>query len=289
MFLDNISSELSSYNADTTTSFVSAFNYWKNQLLKFASHIFTWKVDGIPSREIETRLLLFGQCGIVRDKYNKLVAVRSNQYGITHYIDVFTDFNFATPIDSGSRKIDIDGVVIRNDDLWNGLYYMIHRYAVLLAHTEVTYLNVMINARDMKTYVASTNKVAESVKEFRRKLKKGDNDAIVDKSFIGLQVFDTKSNSMISSKELLDDRNNILRNFYEDIGVNKASTKRERLVVDEVESNNELLKLNLLDMFNCRKEGAEKIKNIFGVNCEVICNVDIDRDGDIEGGSNNED
>ena len=94
--------------------------------------------------------------------------------------------------------------------------------------------------------------------------------------------------------ELYDVRNNILNSYLELIGVRRANEKRERLVTDEVSANNSLLKLNLRDMFDCRKRGMDEVYRLFGVRGEVVCNVDLYGDGEIEskqqqeGGVNNE-
>ena len=279
------------YNGGATT-YPPYFKYWRNQLLKFANNIYTWEIEDIDSKQIENRLLLTGKCGIVKSG-GKLIAVEPMLNGVTDYFDTFTHFTYATPLhhsDGTGVVIGKNAVLIDNDNLRNGIYALIHRYAQMLAHTEVTFLNVLINARSGKVYVASTDKVAQSIREFRTKLYKGKNDVIVDKSFLGVEVHDEASGSPISIKDLMDTRNNILSNFYEDLGVQKNLNKKERMVVSEVESNNELLHLNLLDMYEQRKKGAEEITRIFGVPCSVKCNVDLNNDGEIteEEGLDNE-
>lgn len=270
------------YNGGDTT-YIPYFRFWRNQLLKFANNIYTWDIEGIDSKQIENRLLLTGRCGIVKEG-NKLIAVEPMLNGVTDYFDTYTHFTYATPLHHSTGTgvvIGKNGVLIDNDNLRNGIYALIHRYAQMLAHTEVTFLNVLINGRSGKVYVASTDKVAQSIRDFRSKLYKGKNDVIVDKSFLGVEVHDDATASALGIKDLLDTRNNILCNFYEDLGVQKSKDKKERMITNEVDTNSELLHLNLLDMYNQRLKGAREITRIFGVPCMVKCNVDIDSDGEI--------
>ena len=48
------------------------------------------------------------------------------------------------------------------------------------------------------------------------------------------------------------------------------------MVSAETAGDPELLKLNILNMFNCRKEGIKKINEMFGLNISVECNVNIE-------------
>lgn len=63
------------YNGGATT-YPIAYNFWKNQLLKFANNIFTWTINDIESKQIENRLLLIGCCGIVKPS-NKANSCRT--------------------------------------------------------------------------------------------------------------------------------------------------------------------------------------------------------------------
>ena len=63
------------------------------------------------------------------------------------------------------------------------------------------------------------------------------------------------------------------------------------MITDEVGANNSLLKLNIRDMFESRKKGLAEVERVFGISGEVICNVDLDDDGNMveeKGGAVNE-
>ena len=93
--------------------------------------------------------------------------------------------------------------------------------------------------------------------------------------FNGLEIEDMKTQNSMNVRELLDAQQLILSEFYEAIGINKTVEKRERLITAEADANKQLLKLNINNMFDCRKKGAEQINAMFGTNISVECNVEI--------------
>ena len=273
------------------------YKYWREVLFEYACKIFTYTgtiAEIIPQKEIEKRLLLSGKCGVNYTDDNTLIACNINLFGITHYYDQFTSYNYSTPLECGEREIGSTGVVIDNNSTRNSIQHIIHAYACQLAHAEVTLITSFINNRDTVAWTAISDKMAETAREYRAKMYEGKIDVCVDKGFSTLEMRNLATDKRQSYTELYDVRNNILNSYLELIGVRRANEKRERLVTNEVSANNSLLKLNLRDMFDCRKKGMDEVYRLFGVRGEVVCNVDIDGDGEIEskepqeGGAGNE-
>ena len=261
------------------------YRYWQEVLFDYACKIFSYTGDLaeiIPPQEIEVRLLLFGKCGINRNKRGDLLATNINLFGLTHYFDEFTSYNYTTPLESGERTIGKDAVLINNNTLRNGMSETIHAYACQLAHAEVTLLCAFINNRDTVSWTAISEQQAQSAREYRSKMYEGKIDVCVDKGFSTIQMRPLGTEKRLSYSELYDTRNNILNSFLELIGVRRANDKRERLITDEVQANNSLLKLNLTDMRDSRLKGLEEIERVFGVKGELVCNVDLDGNGSLD-------
>ena len=54
------------------------------------------------------------------------------------------------------------------------------------------------------------------------------------------------------------------------LGINNANTeKRERLITDEVEANNEMIEICSDVMLKAREEACKRINNMFGLNIKV--------------------
>lgn len=287
MYLDEIKN-MKTYRSGKP-QFSNSFRYWRNQLFNQVNKLFTWEGLPFPQKEIETRLALYGFCGVVKGN-NGMLACDINMFGLTDYYDEFTDLNFVTPLQNGSRKIHIDAVVVDNNTLRNATINIIDRYAMLLAHTEITFVNALVNGRASKTSIATSNKQAESIRQYQNKLYNGSTDVIVDSSFVGIDIKDNDNTYLKDIKSIYDVRQNILYSFYEDLGIKKNQQKRERLVSDEIEADTSLLKLNIKDMFEARKKAVTEINKIFGTSWTVKCNVDYDSDGivDIDGDSSTE-
>ena len=71
-------------------------------------------------------------------------------------------------------------------------------------------------------------------------------------------------------------REKLIKSFYSDIGVRSAFEKRNNTVQAEVEADTSLLLLNLSDMIDFRKKGAEQVNKMFGTNWSVHIAKEID-------------
>ena len=262
----------------SSTNYKVFYNYRKNQLLEYAMKLFSYKrlPDSIPDHEIDLFLYLYGHCGITRGrKDGKLIAVVPQLSDPTNYYDVFRKYTWATPIQSGQVYIDVSGVLIDNTKLHNPLYPLIHTTAARLAHIDTTIICTLVNARDTVAIKAISSKFAADAETYQRQKYNGVPSFIVDRGFSTIEFADCKTDRNFNIRELVDSQQQILSEFYENIGIAKTVEKRERLIAAETEPNGQLLKLNIMNMFECRKEGIRKVNELYGTDIEVVCNVDI--------------
>lgn len=261
-----------------STNYKSFYNYRVNQLLEYMMKLFTYKnlPESIPDHEIDLYLYLYGHCGIVKgNKTGKLIAVVPMMSDPTDYLDVFRKFTWATPIQNGQCYIDRTGIVIDNTKLHNSSYPLIHTTAARLAHIDVTMICTLVNARDTVAIKAISGKFANDARSYQMQKYNGNPSFIVDRGFSTIEFEDCKTDRSFNVRELADTQQQILAEFYENIGINKTVEKRERLISAEASADNQLLKLNIMNMFECRKEGIRKVNAMFGTDITVECNVDI--------------
>lgn len=245
--------------------------YWRQQLFERVMRLFVWENTGdVKPKEIEQRLILSGTCGITPYK-GKLTAFFGHFYGPTVYQDEFTNYIVHSPIFSKDYKVGKDITVIDNSALRNPVFPLIHHYAMLLAQNEVSLIDAMVNIRDISgTPIAQNENQRASILNYKGKLFEGKFDVVMDPAYLGV---DFKGSSSAANSQIIVDliqaKKDILSNFYSDIGIRSAFVKKSNTVESEVEADTTLLLLNLSDMLDSRKRGAEAVNKMFETNWTV--------------------
>ena len=275
MFLENLNEDLRKDYLDfqiKACTYTAKYDYWMEQLFERVMRLFVWKnTEEVQPKEIEQRLIISGHCGITKIKREQeLTAMFGTFYTPTKYYDEWKNYTVRCPIYSGQRTIGKDVTVINNNALRNPVMPLLNHYAQLLAHTEVTYIDMIINARDsIGIPVVTTEKQKQAVRNYQAKRFNGVFGAIADPSAIGINYTNGMAVNSENFKELWATRNNILKDFYTDIGVKAAFEKQSNTVDAEVRSNDTLLLLNLSDMLASREKGCEDVNKMYGRNWSV--------------------
>lgn len=278
--IDSTEGQKISRVARESCTYNAFYDYWRDNLFERIMRLFVWentytlednKVVGVKPKEIEQRLILQGQCGItIIPGETELTAMFGNFYGVSKYLDEKPNYTVRCPVYSGSRTIGQDIVVIDNCSLRNPSYELVHHYAILLAHNEVTFIDTMVNARDSGGIpVAGTEKQKQSIKQYLAKVFNGQYDVVTDIGNLGLQYAGSDRRTQQNIVDIWTTREKLLKSFYSDIGVKSAFEKRSNSVVEEVEADTSLLLLNISDMIKCRQDGCEAVNDMYGTNWTV--------------------
>ena len=278
-FMDTKEGRNISKLARESSTFNAFYKYWRELLFERIMRLFVWENTGdVQPKEIEQRLLLQGHCGITKlESDNHLTAMYGHFYGVTKYIDEWSNYTVRCPIYSGTREIGKDIVVINNNSLRNPAYHLVHHYAIILAHTEVTLVNCLVNARDAGGIpVVGTEKQKQSVAEYQGKIFNGQYGTVTDIGNLGIEYLGSDRKTGQDLMDIIETREKIIKSFYSDIGVRSAFEKRNNTVMAEVEADTSLLLLNLSDMIHYREKGAEEVNKMFGTNWTVHIAEEID-------------
>lgn len=278
-YLDTDEGRKISKLARESSTFNVGYKYWRELLFERIMRLFVWEgtdKENILPKEIEQRLLLAGHCGIAKYK-GELTAFFGSFFGVTKYIDEWKNYTVRCPIYSGKKTIDKDVVVINNNSLRNPAFMLVHHYAIMLAHTEVTLINCLVNARDSGGVpVVSTEKQKKSITEYQGKIFNGQYGVVTDIGNLGIEYMGADRRTTQNIMDIMEVREKLIKSFYSDIGVRSAFEKRNNTVQAEVEADTSLLLLNLSDMLKAREIGAEKVNNMFGTNWTVHIAEEID-------------
>ena len=253
------------------------YAYWRHSLFERVMKLFVWENTGdLKPKALEQRLILNGHCGIANYQ-GELTAFYGSFYGVTKYMDEWTNYIVRCPIYTAEKKIGTDVVVIDNNSLRNPTFELVHHYATMLAHTEVSLINCLINTRDSGGVpIASTEKQKASIKEYQNQIFNGKYGVVTDVGNLGITYAGSDRKTQQDLIDIMETREKLIKSFYSDIGVRSAFEKRNNTVQAEVEADTSLLLLNLADMLRCREKACEEVNKLFGTNWSVHVAKEID-------------
>lgn len=271
-------------------TFKKAYLNWRNVLTERIINIFEWKDLPMPQKEIEILLHYVGYCGFTKFKKSKeLGVVYGSMTGVTNYPDMFTRFTYATPLESGIKTIDKDIIVINNNQLRMPTDSMVQTYATLLAHADLSLQAILINSRATGLVKARTQQQVDDIANWYNSLANGKTLAILDSDDLntlmndeGIKVFSMSYPSSMTIDSYYQIRENLLKSFYSEIGINSNRDKRERVVQAELDTNLNRILFNIDDMLKCREDACKDINKIFGTNISVKLNREIIEQVEIE-------
>lgn len=262
------------------------FDYWYFKLFNVLLDIFEYDnmPSGISQRELELNLMMTGHAVVLPKRDGTLFTPLTSLFGYDEYYQPTTAV-FANPVVTTAKeyKIGTDCEVIYNNKLKDSLYYIhadsglatfVSRYARQLADIESTLNIYTVNSRLTSYPVTSDGSVTESLKAFFKNLVMGKRAIITDDTIIEKfrNVDINRAAIRDGINEWLIARDKILEQFYRDLGVQMYNPKKAQVTDDEVESNTQLLLISTDDMLRERREGIERVNNMFGTSISVSIN-----------------
>lgn len=249
------------------------YNYYVNYLYEKLVKIFTYEnlPATIPQDALENYILQFGYAGITLNPKYGFLGVPCTKYGVGLYPRYEPLAQYCIPLAEGKNLIiGQDIIIVKNNSYQLSCDSIVKRYARQLADFDAT-INVLTSNKRIPVLPSFDNEEgAESFKAVMVANRLGQVDTVLDKNFIQTGNFTPYANMPNNDiADVIEARNNILRNFLQEIGIASASDKKERMVVDEVNVNSQLLLFNLSDMLKCRQDAIEQANNLYGLNITV--------------------
>ena len=271
--LDNY--QLLSYKSVAQFSNNITFSYYYYKMMLVVKNLFEW--EGLPndmeSRWIERYLFSDGACVFFKDPIlGYMVAGIAQDGGVNCYDDPTTVTPVATNyVYSGIAPLTCgeDCYIIRNNDLRLPEFAVVRYYAYKLTNIDRA-IDVNIEAQKTPTIITCTDKQRLSLKQAINQRK--DNEPVIyaDNSFDKDMITTLDLNTPMVFKDLQLQKHMVLNEFFTDIGVNNANMdKKERMVANEVEANNEQVKACEDVLLRSREEACKRINQIFGLNISV--------------------
>ena len=276
-YLDESIVNIATYARESTT-YSSYYFFWRDELFQRCCQLFKEVTDPIPPHEVEVRLMIRGHAGIaVLPLDNELTAFFGTPSGVGKYRDRKPFYTVRSPVWSHTLEVGKEVEVIYNNTLANPLYDLVHHYAQLLAHTEITFIDTAIMARIPNGAPVAKSQIQQNgFHNFFVRLFEGKFGFVADPGDMGVEYAGAHTNITQGVEELWSARQRILSDFLSDIGIKTGLDKRSNTVSDEANADTPALLVNLKDMLEARKEGFDRVNKLFGTNWSVELNEDLD-------------
>lgn len=252
----------------------------KEQLSKFRADMlnksltmFEWKnlPDTLPAVEIEKQLQTNGYTIIAKVQGN-IYAFQGGFSGQDPYNQPTTAIvNNPSLKYNGTFTINDDCVIIKNDDMQQGLIHIYNKYGTLLIENQITMLMTDYNYRMPFTISSKDDSTTQSAREYLQKVIDGSLGVIGEaKLFDALKVTPTNNKGVNSFADLYGYQQFIEAQLNNTIGLaTNNNMKRERLTTNEIEVNKNASYPLIDNMLRNRKQAVEKINKMFDLDIDV--------------------
>lgn len=254
-------------------NFTRIYDYYK----MLALNMFTW--ENLPqtmnSRYIENALYENGLCLVNNDDNMSLISVPCN-FGANMNINgestevITSGYNYVKTINYINNK---DCVLIRNNDLAKATRDYIANYAERMLEVEMC-IRANINQQKFPWFINATEKTKKSLEIIFDKVENFEPFILANKD-IGLgdnalEVL-TMPTPYVADK-LNEYKYELEREILTFLSLNNNFEKKERLLTDEINSNNDFISTNAMLMYKNRLQACEEINKKFGLNVKVLPN-----------------
>lgn len=246
--------------------------YYRMYLLRKVFSIFDFK--GMPETwdydYFLTRLFLDGMVCIT-DTALGVIPLQCGIYGQNVFLHP-TECIIANPVLGEFRRtIDEDCVLLKLQYSYTGIYPILNRYSTLLAMCDSSLAVTLMNSKVAFIGLCESKNQAQTMKRMFDEISCGNPAVFVNENAVNPSKFffnNVKQNFV--GEEIQTVKRSIINEFLTEIGISNANTdKRERLVTDEVNANNEEIGANVQHWLDNIREGLREVKKMFNIDITV--------------------
>lgn len=243
-----------------------------NQLNKSLT-MFEWSnlPETIPQVELEKMLQINGYA-VLAEYQGKLYAFQAGFSGQDPYNQPTKAIvNNPALKNNTTYTIGEDCIVIKNDDMKQGLNGIYEYYGQRLIENQITMLMTDYNLRMPFTISSSDDQTTQSAKMYLKKIIDGSLGVIGEqKLFKALSVTPTNSKQTATFSDLYGYQQFIIAQLNNTIGLaTNNNMKRERLTTNEIEVNKNASYPLVDNMLKNRQQAVEAINEMFDVDISV--------------------
>lgn len=246
---------------------------FKNNQLNKSLTMFEWSnlPDTIPQVELEKMLQINGYA-VIAEYQGKLYAFQAGFSGQDPYNQPTKAIvNNPALKNNTTYTIGEDCIVIKNDDMKQGLNGIYEYYGQRLIENQITMLMTDYNLRMPFTISSSDDQTTQSAKMYLKKIIDGSLGVIGEqKLFKALSVTPTNSKQTATFADLYGYQQFIIAQLNNTIGLaTNNNMKRERLTTNEIEVNKNASYPLVDNMLKNRQQAVDAINKMFDADISV--------------------
>lgn len=259
------------------------------RMKKICLSIFQWEnlPPSMNERFLEMCLYYNGQCALLYDDdYGYINTMASdggyiNIYGLPTEIQCYSyRFNQRRSLymtDTGEEKGQ-ECILVMNNYERIPTSMAVSLFAYRLAEAQRT-ADVNIKAQRTPILITTDQKQYFTLKKMYEEYDGNTPAIFADKNVISPEALKSlKTDAPFIANDILDYKREIWNEFLTAEGISNLSEKRERLISNEVDSNNELVNLNLQSKLIPRKEACRQFNEKYGLMGDKAINVKVRSD-----------
>ena len=257
-------------------SYMLTYHDYYSRLKNIALSIYKW--EGLPktcnARFLEDTLFHYGIAIFVKDENMSFLNLRAAQAST---LNVYNEPTAYTAFSTGYNKIyNADNcVIIRNNPMERSTDITIQMYAERLTRLEMA-MGVNINAQKTPILIRCDEKTKTSLKMLYKDYH-GDEPVIFATKALQekpLEVLKTDAPFVVD--KLRSEKVCVWNEALEFLGINTnpSDKKKERLIIAEVDSNNEQIDIQSLTMLATRQKACEEINKKYGLDVKISLRVE---------------
>lgn len=246
------------------------------RMKKICLSMFEWEnlPDSMNSRYLEMCLYYKGQAALLYDSEYGYINTQAadagyiNIYGLPTQINCYSySYNSTRELyvpDSSGTK-DEECILVMNTYERIPTAATIELFAKRLAEAQRT-ADININAQRTPIMILTDRNQELSMKNMYAEYEGNTPVIFGDRNQLNLDSINViKTDAPFVAKDLMEYKVQIWNEFLTTMGVSNLSEKRERLVTSEVDSNNELVNLNLQSFLAPRKQACKEFNDKYGL------------------------
>lgn len=260
---------------------IKFFNIWYGVLSNIISSIFDYEnIDKTLRRRLDQSFFVSAYvCAFIEDKTGGLVFAPCVPLGERNAWGEFTQFNAILP-NGEFKKFDIE-----KDNFVIGYNYniptisdsvMVYQFAETLAEVEISIRNSIILSRKTNVIEIDNENATDEVLSKFNSMKIG-NPIIISKRRTDQETKALNIDKPTIVSEYFDGLRDILNEFLTVTGLSSLvnPNKKERLITDEISSNDDIKNTLLKNRIENRIEFIENVNEVFNTDYKVKVNENI--------------